>query len=211
VWVGLDTHKLPRYGECEDDAMTDGASPDSPENPRDEPLRVVVREVERHVADGGWDRPPALFALADTAEFLRAEPSLAKQLGQDPADVPAGSLTPVEQEQFAEEGLDEALARISWPDSVSGCALVYEALVLPPSAEAERPEDVDPADWAADHPARREVRMAVGVMRDGRTEGMLRIRPLPDEEGAGDPEGGDVITAADLAPSVADALKATFE
>jgi hypothetical protein len=190
---------------------SDGAQPESITDPRAEPLRAVVGEVERHVADGGWDRPPALFALADTSEFLRAEPALADQLGVDPANVPAGALTPIEQEGFGEESLDEALAKISWPESVAGCALVYEALVLPPSAEADRPEDIDPADWAAEHPDRREVRMAVGVMRDGRTEGMLRIRPLAGEEDDSDPTSGDVITAPDLAPGVADALRATLE
>jgi hypothetical protein len=209
VWHG--TLKLPRYRECEDGRMTDGAPGQLPDDPRAEPLRAVVTEVEQHVADGGWDRPPALFALADTAEFLRAEPGLAEQLGQDPANIPAGSLTPIEQEPLDQDSLEEALASVSWPESVAGCALVYEALVLPPSAEAERPEDVDPADWAAAHPERREVRMAVGVLRDGRAEGMLRIRPLPDEEGSDDPAGGDVITAPDLAPGVADALRATLE
>jgi hypothetical protein len=53
--------------------------------------------------------------------------------------------------------------------------------------------------------------MAVGVMRDGRTEGMLRIRPLAGEEDDSDPTSGDVITAPDLAPGVADALRATLE
>jgi hypothetical protein len=183
----------------------------APPDPSAEPLRAVVAEVERHVADDGWDRPPVLFALADTAGFLRAEPTLAGQLGLDPEVVPAGALTPVEQEPFADEDLEEALAKISWPESVAGCALVYEALVLPPSAEADRPEDVDPAEWAAVHPARREVRMAVGVLRDGRAEGMMRIRPLPETEDADEPAAGDVITAPDLAPGVADALRSTLD
>jgi hypothetical protein len=209
VWLG--TLKLPRRGECEDGRMTDGAPGEVPEDPRSEPLRVVVGEVERHVAETGWDRPAALFALADTAEFLRAEPGLAQQLGQDPADVAPGSLTPIEQEGLDAEDLEGALAQISWPESVAGCALVYEALVLPPSAEADRPDDVDPAEWAAGHPERREVRMAVGVLRDGRAEGMLRIRPLAGEDDADDPAGGDVISAPDLAPGVADALRATLE
>jgi hypothetical protein len=180
-------------------------------DPAAEPLRAVVTEVERHVAEGGWDRPPVLYALADTAEFLRAEPALAGQLGLGTTDVPAGALTPIEQEPFAEEDLEEALAKISWPESVSGCALVYEAVVLPPSAEADRPEDVDPAEWAAAHPARREVRMAVGVLRDGSSEGMMRIRPLPEDEDADEPTAGDVISASDLAPGVADALRSTLE
>ena len=30
------------------------------------PLFHVVGEVEEHVAEAGWDQPPALFALVDT-------------------------------------------------------------------------------------------------------------------------------------------------
>jgi hypothetical protein len=176
-----------------------------------EPLRAVVTEVERHVADGGWDRPPVLFALADTAEFLRAEPTLAGELGVDPEDVPAGALTPIEQEGLGEGPLEEALTQITWPETVAGCALVYEALVLPPAAEAARPEGVDETDWATQHPDRREVRMTVAVLRDGRTEGMLRIRPLAGEGDELDPANGAVISAPDLAPGVAAALRSTLE
>ncbi|HEY0485573.1 MAG TPA: PPA1309 family protein [Mycobacteriales bacterium] len=189
--------------------MTSDGAPAT--DPSAEPLRAVVTEVERHVADGGWDRPPVLFALADTAELLRAEPALAGRLGVEPATVPAGALTPIEQEPLGEDDLEDALTRVAWPESVAGCALVYEALVLPPSAEADRPEDTDPAEWAASHPARREVRMSVGVLRDGRTEGMMRIRPLSGAEDADDPAAGDVIAAPDLAPGVAAALRSTLE
>jgi hypothetical protein len=181
-----------------------------PEDPKAEPLRVAVTEVERHVAEAGWNRPPVLFALADTAEFLLAEPGLAGQLGIDPGELPAGALTPIEQEGLPDVPLDEALAQVTWPESVAGCALVYEALVLPPSAEAARPEGVDETDWASQHPDRREVRIAVGVTRDGRTEGMLRIRPLAGEGDELDPTNGDVISASDLAPNVAAALQSTL-
>jgi hypothetical protein len=193
--------------------MTDGSPHDLTESgtPAAEPLRAVVAEVERHVGDGGWDRPPALFALADTAEFLRAEPALAGQLGIDPENLPDGALTPIEQEGLGDAPLEEALTQITWPETVAGCALVYEALVLPPAAEAARPEGVDETDWASQHPDRREVRMAVAVLRDGRTEGLLRIRPLAGEGDELDPANGSVISASDLAPGVAAALRSTLE
>ncbi|MCW2566801.1 MAG: hypothetical protein JWN54_898 [Mycobacterium sp.] len=190
--------------------MSDGRTEQIP-NPAADPLRVVLAEVERHVAEAGWNRSPALFALADTVEFLQAEPGMAGQLGVDPEALPEGALTPIEQEGLPDAPLDEILAQISWPESVSGCALVYEALVLPPSAEAARPEGVDETDWATQHPDRREVRMAVGVLRDGRTEGMLRIRPLAGEGDELDPENGDVISASELAPGLAAALRSTLD
>jgi hypothetical protein len=190
--------------------MTAGP-PEDIAHPAADPLRVVLTEVERHVADGGWDRPPVLFALADSAEFMLAEPGLAGQLGLDPGALVEGALTPIEQDGLADVPLDEALAQISWPESVLGCALVYEALVLPPAAEAARPEGVDETDWASQHPDRREVRMAVAVLRDGRTEGMLRIRPLAGEGDELDPANGSVISASDLAPGLAAALRSTLD
>jgi hypothetical protein len=190
--------------------MTDG-EPDDLTISATDPLRVVLAEVERHVAETGWNRPPSLFALADTQEFFQAEPGMAGQLGIDPESLPPGALTPIEQEGLPDAPLDEILAQISWPESVSGCALVYEALVLPPSAEAARPDGVDETDWATQHPDRREVRMAVGVLRNGRTEGMLRIRPLAGEGDELDPSNGDVISASELAPGLAAALRSTLD
>jgi hypothetical protein len=170
-------------------------------------IAAVVAEIEQHAESLGWDRPPALFALVPTAELVRAEPALAASLGlagstPDPAD-----LTPIEQEALADEPLDEALAKIEWPDVVAGCALVNEVLVLPPSA-GQAPADTDDTDavrWASDHPERREVRMVVAVLRDGSRASMLRIRPTAvdaDEH---------LVTGPDLAPNLAAALLATLE
>jgi hypothetical protein len=169
------------------------------------PLRAVVVELERHADAGGWDQSPALYALVDTAELLDAEPSLVGQLGVDPESVTAGSITPVEQEPLGDLPLDEALGRIAWPERVLGCALVHEAVALPPGVEEERPDDADPAGWAAEHPRRREIRMVAGVLRDGSSACVLRLRPAA--EGA-EPE---VAYGDDLAPNLVAALLATLE
>lgn len=168
-------------------------------------LDVLVREVERHVAEGGWDQRPKLFALVETADLVRAEPALAAQLGLAEQVVPPGSLTPVEQEDLGDRPLDEALATIAWPAEVLGCALVQEVVVLPPTAEEEMPADGDPEAWAVAHPDRREVRMVVGVLRDGSRASALRLRTA----GGGTGEE-DVLTGPDLAPGLAAALAATL-
>lgn len=172
-------------------------------------LEHVVGEVERHVAEAGWDQPPLLFALVDTEELLRHEPQLAATLGLV-ATTPGG-LTPVQQEPLGDAPLDDALAAIEWPDAVLGCALVHEVLVLPPGAEEEAPEGADLVEWAASHDRRREVRMAVGVLRDGSRACVLRVRADP-WLGAGDApsEADDVVSGPDLAPRLADALLATL-
>jgi hypothetical protein len=160
----------------------------------------VVGEVEEHVAEAGWDQPPQLFALVDTEELLRAEPQLAQTMGLVAA-VP-GSLTPIAQEPLADAPLDEALAGILFGTEVLGVVLAHEVLVLPPEVEASLGEDAVTA--AAAHPSRREVRMVVGVVRDGTRECVLRLR---GQEGAAD----ERLSGPDLAPALADALLATLE
>lgn len=168
-------------------------------------LETTVVEIERHVARSGWDRPPVLFALVETADLARREPALARSLGLIDEATTAGSLTPVEQDPLGDAPLDEALAGIAWPEEVLGCALAHEVLVLPPSADQDGPHG-DAAAWAAAHPDRREVRMVVGVLRDGSRAGALRVRAAGADPTAID----DVLVGPDLAPHLADALLETL-
>lgn len=167
------------------------------------PLATALAEVERHADAAGWDRPPQLFALVQTAELLAREPALAERAGLA-AEVPAGLYTPVEQEALPEGPLDEALGRIMWPVGVVGCALVHEVLVLPPQAEAARPALADPGEYARLHPDRREVRLAVAVLADGTSASAVRLR---SEAGTDD----DLLFGPDLAPNLTEALLATLQ
>ncbi|MGF7235978.1 MAG: PPA1309 family protein [Frankia sp.] len=165
-------------------------------SPDNDELTSVVLEVEQHVANAGWDQPSQVYALADTGELLAREPSLQSHIG----DAPAGSLTPVEQEPLPGGRLDDVLAGIGWPGEVLGCVLVTELVVLPPSAEHEAPYDErDIERWAATHPERQDVRLAVGVMRDGRHASCLRVR-----------NDDDLVVHPDLADNLIDVLLATF-
>jgi len=168
-------------------------------------LSTALSEVDAHLAAGGWDQPARLYALVKTADLLLAEPDLAASL-DIPARPDADALTPVEQEALpAGQPLDEWLASIGWPAEVFGCALAHEVLTLPPSVEADIPDHpgADPASWAATHPLRREVRMLVGVLRDGSRGAILRVRGVGDA-------GDDVVTGPELVPLLADALAATL-
>ena len=162
-------------------------------------LLPVVTEVEAHVAEAGWDQPLQLFALVDTEELLRAEPQLASTLGIVPGQ--PGSLTPVLQEPLGDGPLDEALARIEFGEQVLGVVLAHEVLILPPSVE-QGLDELDP-ETAAAHPQAREVRMVVGVVRDGGRSVALRLRGVD-----GTPD--DVVTGADLAPALSEALLRTL-
>lgn len=166
-------------------------------------LQGVIGEVESHVAEAGWDQPPQLFALVDTEQLLRSEPQLATTMGIVAGQ--PGSLTPVAQEPLGEGALDEALARITFGEAVLGVVLAHEVLVLPPSAEQELGEQLDEldAERAAVHPQAREVRMVVGVVRDGTRAAVLRLRATADGE-------DERVTGPDLAPALAEALLATL-
>jgi hypothetical protein len=165
-------------------------------------LLSVVGEVEGHVAEAGWDQPPQLFALVDTEELLRAEPQLADTMGIVVGR--PGSLTPIAQEPLGAGPLDEQLAGVVFGPEVLGVVLAHEVVVLPPGAEDELDGEEDPSSAAARHPERRDVRMAVGVLRDGRREAVLRLRGSEGEE-------DQRVTGPDLVPGLADALLNTLD
>ena len=174
--------------------------------PPDALSRAVI-EIEKHVSSAGWDQPAQLFALVPTEELLRAEPQLAAELGTEDASQP---LTPVAQGELPgvleDEHLADALARIEWPDGVTGCALAIERIVLPASAEAglsSVESDAELARMAGSDPRRHEVRMVAAVLREGDRFGAVRLRSH-DEDSA-------VLTGTDLVPTLCEVLSLTFE
>ena len=174
--------------------------------PPDALSRAVI-EIEKHVSSAGWDQPAQLFALVPTEELLRAEPQLAAELGAEDASQP---LTPVAQGELPggieDDTLADTLARIEWPDGVSGCALSIERIVLPASAEdslSSVESDADLARMAGSDPRRHEVRMVAAVLREGDRFGAVRLR-AHDEDSA-------VLTGIDLVPTLCEVLSLTFE
>ncbi|WP_026314181.1 PPA1309 family protein [Actinomadura flavalba] len=165
-------------------------------------LEEVVLDLERHSAQEGWDAPPKLYALVRSAELRAAEPNLADDLGLGEAP---DALAALEQPELPDQGsVEESLAGIAWPDAVTGCAIILERVVLPPEAEGDIPEDeAEAAAWVAQHPQRDDVRMVVGVLRDGTRHSALRLRRHDADD--------EVLSGPDLVPALADALEATLE
>lgn len=179
----------------------------SPLSPTQRALADAVVDVEQHVAATGWDAPTRVFALVSTQAALAAEPELAAVL--PPATVQAARtdpthLTSVEQDGLPDSGsLEDLLATIIWPAAVAGAAVVVERIILPPTAEADIPDDPAAAlAFLAEHPDRQDVRMAVGVLRDGASWCALRTR-------ANDADA-DVATGMNLVPGLIEALRSTF-
>lgn len=161
-------------------------------------LVAALLEVERHVGRSGWDQPARLFALVPTGDLIAAEPRLADQLTGAP-----DGLSSIEQEDFVPgDDLAETLAGIAWPQTVAGCVLAVERAFLPPDAEAELPADPDSAAlFVAAHPRRLDLRVVVGVHRDGASHGVARVRG----------EDGDLLGGTDLVPALAAALAHTLD
>lgn len=160
-------------------------------------LLAAARDVEDFVGSGGWDQAPQLFALVPTAELLAMQPELADQVDAD------AKLVPVAQDALPDADLAEALAGIMWPETVRGCALAQEIMVLPPEAEADLPADSEAArQAAAEHPQRREGRLVAAVLRGGATACVLRLRGTDPDE---------LVESPDLAPNLTRALLATLE
>jgi hypothetical protein len=183
--------------------------PDLPETPRvgdldvDPALASAVLEIEQHASSLGWDQPAQLFALVDTAQLVAREPALAALMGLDDA-AEQGSMTPVEQDGLpVGVPLEQALETIAWPDDVAGCAAVVERTVLPPDADADIPEDpAEAATYAAEHPARQELRLVAGVTRAGATYCAMRFRSHDDDT--------KVVGGTDLVPALLELLTATL-
>lgn len=161
--------------------------------PTDLQLRRVVHELERHASQVGWDQPARIFALVETSDLLSREPDLAEALG---VEGDADGYTPVEQEALGpDRELEEVLMEIVWPDIVPGCAVVVERLVLPPEVETQVPEESEAAaEFAANHPEREEVRIVVGVLREGGSWCALRMRSHDDDL--------EVLVGDDLVPGL---------
>ena len=168
-------------------------------------LPGLVREIENHVAAGGWDQGARLFALVPTVDLLAREPGLADLLGIEATVGAVDDLTPVEQEELPDHAtIEELLAGLAWPPDVAGAALVVERVYLPTEAENDLPDDeADALAVLAGHPLRQDVRLAVAALRDGTRWAAMRFRLNDDPI--------DVMVGPNLIPRLAEALAATLD
>ncbi len=170
----------------------------------DPALATAVLEIEKHLADGGWDQAGRLYALVETAALVAQEPALAASMGLDAA-AEHGSLTAVEQDQMdPAQPLEQVLESIVWPAGVIGCAAMVERFVLPPGSDGDLPDDpVAARAYAAEHPLRQEVRIVAGATRHGSTYCALRLRAHDDDT--------SVVGGVDLVPGLLALLRDTLD
>ena len=147
--------------------------------------------------------------MVRAADALRTDPDIAGLL--DAATVEGARTDPellmvVEQERLpAAADLEHLLAQLSWPQSVHGAAIGVERLVLPPAAQEEADAIADAAErltFLQAHPDREDIRMVVGVLRDGESWCTLRSRTHDDAT--------SVYQGERLVPGLVEALATTF-
>lgn len=179
-----------------------GPSPCHDDGMKKSDLPAIVEEIERTCK---WDQPTRLFSLVYTQKLL-GTPDL-------PADVEAGiranwdgssdHLSAVEQELESNTNEEELLSGIVWPEQVDGAVLYVERLIVPSEVEAQAPDDPQQAaEFIANHEARMDVRLVVGVLRSGDSWCAMRMRMFDDD--------GSVAKGVDLVPEMVELLKIGF-
>jgi hypothetical protein len=159
-----------------------------------DPLTAVVLDVERHAAATGWDQPARIYGVVSTAELVDQEPQLADELGLTAS---VSTLTPLDQGELPWHGtLEESLARLAWPEAVLGAVLVTERVVAGEDGSPQR------LTTAADGEGADELRLVVGVLRDGQRMTAVRFRSSDDELA--------VLSGPDIAPALSEQLAATL-
>lgn len=173
-------------------------------------LAEAVLEVEAHMAGQGWDGPVGVFALVRTAAALRQDPQLRGVLDEaalERAATDEYALTVIEQEDLPPAGdLEELLGQLAWPQEVDGVVLSVERVILPPQAEEAATAITDESERMAylrSRTDRQDVRMVVGVLRQGESWCVLRTRAHDDD--------ASLIQGADIVPGLVQALHATLE
>ena len=168
----------------------------TPSTPGERALARAVAEIEEFSARFGWDGPVLVFSLIRTHEAAATDPAFAAQLTEvELAAAPPEHLTPVQQEDLPRvDSIEALLARLAWPDAVSGAAVVVERTIVADGGEVS----LAPGS----HPER-DVRLAVGVLRDGTDWNVLRMRAHDD--------AASRVQGPGLVPGLAEALLATFD
>lgn len=160
----------------------------------------VLRDIETHVARAGWDQPARLFALVETRRLVASEPSVAAALSE--SDLSSEGLSAVEQEGFTlGEDMAATFAQIMWGPAVAGCALAVERTMVPSEVEDDLPADpIQAGHIVASHPRRMDLRLVVGVLRDGSHHAIGRLAGSTSE----------LLSGSEMVPGLVSVLEQTL-
>ncbi|MDO5746102.1 MAG: PPA1309 family protein [Actinomycetaceae bacterium] len=171
-------------------------------------FHLCLENIERELAQLGWDQAPALFALVNNQWLLESipdsddTPSEDRQLRESLLDNP-GAMTAVLQDSHEDMEIEELINLIVFPEHVVGAALSIERIVVPPSVSDQAPDDPEKRDdFLMNHPQRDDIRVVAGVLRSGEKWCVIRSRSY-DKDAA-------IITGDDLIDDLPELLMRTL-
>ncbi|MDO5719452.1 MAG: PPA1309 family protein [Actinomycetaceae bacterium] len=168
-------------------------------------LAHSVIDIEKSASSLGWDRASTVYALVPTRDLLELDdlPTDMREHLRAQWNGSDAALTAIIQEDLPGTDLEETLAQLGWPQSVTGAAVCTERVMVPPHVQESAPEDpVDAMEYFASHPERDDVRIVAAVMRTGESWCAVRTRSHDSEE--------QVAQGSNLVPGLTDALLMTF-
>lgn len=169
-------------------------------------LITAVIDLEKVVAQQGWDQAPTLYALVETRTLLSQMANLSseeKAQLKSHLELSPHHLTAVLQDNFVPHNLSESLGHIVFGEEVAGVAIALERFVIPPQALAEAPQEPEAQEqYLLNHPQRQDVRLVAGVLRSGETWCATRARNNDHDDMVGQ--------GKNLVPDLLEAMAATL-
>jgi len=148
-------------------------------------LHDVIRELDDHIANSGWDQPTALFAI------VSGDPDSPEQT--DAASVQSNKQLLFEPQgiDFSDQAIIDVLRTLGWDEAVSGLAIAAERII---SVENEDAKDLEQDAYSTTQ----EIRVLAIVMRTGETMNAIRYRSHDEPD--------DLLTGENLVPELNQAL-----
>jgi len=148
-------------------------------------LEIVIRELDAHISDAGWDQPVQLFAILSESPELAMDSEYLKNASQEQLFFEPQGI------DFSDNSVIDVLRTLGWNEAVIGLAIAAERIISV--------EDKDASDYETQsYSATQEIRVMSIAMRDGRTLNAIRYRSHDNPE--------DLLTGAELVPELNQAL-----
>lgn len=124
-------------------------------------LQNVIRELDEHIAESGWDQPVQLFAIASGSPESESA-SVADEESLQMLFEPQGI-------DFSDGPIIDVLRTLEWDSEVLGLAIVAERII---SVENSDATDLTTESYSTTQ----EIRVLAIVMREGATMNAIRYR-----------------------------------
>lgn len=148
-------------------------------------LHDVIRELDEHIANSGWDQPVQLFAIV-SGDSVSEE-----QLAASDTDESPQLLFEPQGIDFSDGSIIDVLRTLGWDDAVQGLAIAAERII---SVENQDVSDLEHDSYSTTQ----EIRVLAIALRTGETMNAIRYRSHDEPD--------DLLTGENLVPELNQAL-----